>query len=353
MSAPSISSSYLSTVMLQPIAQAQTALAAATTELSSGQYANFGLQLGEQSGQELSLRNQSDLLSALTAANGLTTTNISAATSALDQIRTNAGATVSTLAGWSPGDSTSASLQTLGENALEELTANANTTSSGGYVFGGENSGTAPLSDYFSTPQSSAQDRSAPGLPNEFRLRCRPIRRPQTSQLRRCSNFSTGPFTALFQGAGWTTNFSSASSVNATAEIAPGETVETGSNANEPGFQQLTQAYAMMAEFGGSQLSNDALQTVATTAAALISQGQASMTTTEASLGAAQARVTDANTSMASQSAILQTRIGDLDNVNSSEVATQVTSLQTEIQTAYDLTARLQQLNLAQYLPVS
>jgi flagellar hook-associated protein 3 FlgL len=50
---------------------------------------------------------------------------------------------------------------------------------------------------------------------------------------------------------------------------------------------------------------------------------------------------------------ILQTQIGNLDDVNSYQVATEVSTLQTQLQTAYQLTAQLQQLSLAKYLPVA
>ena len=55
---------------------------------------------------------------------------------------------------------------------------------------------------------------------------------------------------------------------------------------------------------------------------------------------------------MSSQLTILQQQIGNLDNVNADATAAQINSLTNQIQMAYELTARLQQLNLAQYLPV-
>jgi flagellar hook-associated protein 3 FlgL len=54
---------------------------------------------------------------------------------------------------------------------------------------------------------------------------------------------------------------------------------------------------------------------------------------------------------MSTQLTILQTQIGNLDNVNYSAVAVQLSSLSTQLQTAYQLTAQLQKMNLAQYLP--
>ena len=109
----------------------------------------------------------------------------------------------------------------------------------------------------------------------------------------------------------------------------------------------------MLTEFGGSSLSSGAQQTVISAATSLINQGISSMTTTEATLGTAQTSVTNATTSMSNQLTILQTQIGNLDNVNSSTVAVQLNALSTQLETAYQLTAQLQKLSLAQYLPVA
>ncbi len=55
---------------------------------------------------------------------------------------------------------------------------------------------------------------------------------------------------------------------------------------------------------------------------------------------------------MSSQTTILQQQIDALDNVDQNKTAAQIASLTNQIQMAYELTARLQQLNLAQYLPI-
>jgi flagellar hook-associated protein 3 FlgL len=164
-------------------------------------------------------------------------------------------------------------------------------------------------------------------------------------------NFLNTTYASLFQGSSWTSDWSAASSVNTSSDIAPGENIETSTNANQPGFQQLAEAYAMLTEFGGSSLSQSAQQTVSTTASSLISSALTSLTQTESVVGTAQSQITDANNSMSSQTTILQTQIGNLDDVNSYQVATQLNSLQTQIETSYELTAQLQQLSLSKYLP--
>ena len=93
-----------------------------------------------------------------------------------------------------------------------------------------------------------------------------------------------------------------------------------------------------------------ALQPVVTQASSLISQAIGSLTTTQATLGSAQQRVTDANSNMSAQMTILQTQINDLDSVNAYQTSTLVSSLSTQIQTAYSLTAALQKLSLVNYL---
>jgi flagellar hook-associated protein 3 FlgL len=254
------------------------------------------------------------------------------------------------LAAWTPSANSGASLQNMGQTALQSLFASTNATSSDQYVFGGINSAVGPMADYYSTPTSAAKT----AVDNAFQTAFGVLPTNQAAAnitAAQMQGFLAGPFAALFSGANWTTDWSSASSTNTSAEIAPGQTVTTSTNANQPGFQELAQAYTMLSEFGGSQLSGAAQQAVATAASSLASQGMNSMTNIQAALGSTQSAVTTANNSMSSQLTILQGQVGNLDDVNATATAAQITSLTTQIQMAYELTSRLSQLNLAQYLP--
>jgi flagellar hook-associated protein 3 FlgL len=239
----------------------------------------------------------------------------------------------------------------MGQSGLQSLISGANTTSGDQYVFGGINSAVAPVADYYSTPASAAKTAVDQAFQTTFGVLPSD---PGAANISASDmqSFLSGPFAALFQGASWSADWSSASGVNTSAEIAPGQTVTTSTNANQPGFQQLAEAYAMLSEFGGSALSSDAQQAVATAASSLVSQGVDSMINVQAELGSTQSAVTNANNVMSSQLTILQDQVGNLDNVNTTATATQITSLTNQIQMAYELTSRLQQLNLAQYLPV-
>jgi flagellar hook-associated protein 3 FlgL len=332
--------------------QAQSSLTTAMTEESTGQYADLGLQLGDQSGYELSLKEQVGQLQTLTTGNSLVSTSLSTAQAALTAISSSAQSTLNDLATWTPGANSGANLQNMGQSALQSLIASTNATSGDQYVFGGINSAVAPMANYYSTPPSAA--KTAVDQAFETAFNCLPTD-PAAANISASAmqSFLSGPFAALFQGAAWTTDWSAASSTNTSAEIAPGQKVTTSTNANQPGFQELAQAYTMLSEFGGSQLSGDAQQAVATAASSLVSSGMVSMTNVQAELGSTQSAVSTANNSMSSQLTILQDQVGNLDNVNATTTAAQITSLTNQIQMAYELTSRLSQLNLAQYLPVA
>ena len=347
-----VSTQFLASSLVGPVMQAQSSLTTAMTEESTGQYADLGLQLGDQSGYELSLKEQVGQLQTLTSGNSLVSTNLSTAQSALSAIQSSAQTTLNDLAAWTPSANSGASLQNMGQSALQSLIAAANTTSGDQYVFGGINSAVAPMADYYSTPTSTAKTAVDQVFQTTFGVLPTD---PAAANISASDmqSFLSGPFAALFQGAAWSADWSSASSVNTNAEVAPGEAVTTSTNANQPGFQQLSQAYAMLSEFGGSALSSDAQLAVATAASSLVSQGVDSMINTQAELGLSQSAVTNANNSMSSQLTILQGQLGNLDTVNATATAAQISSLTNQVQMAYELTSRLQQLNLAQYLPVT
>ncbi len=351
MSPTLVSSQYLANSLLLPVTQAQSALTTAMTEESTGQYADLGLQLGGQSGYELSLKEQVQQLQALTAGNSLVSLSLSTAQSSLGTMSSSAGSTLTGLVAWTPSANSGATLQTMGQSALRGLIAAANATSGDQYVFGGINSSTAPMADFYSAPPSAAKTAVDTAFQTAFGiLPGNPAAASITPA--QMQAFLAGPFAALFSGASWTSDWSSASGTNTTAEIAPGQTITTSTNANQPAFQQLAQAYTMLSEFGGSKLTASAQQAVASAAAALINQGQAALTDTQASLGASQSAVTDANTTMSAQVTLLQKQVGGLDSVDQNATAAKISSLTSQIQMAYELTARLQQLNLAQYLPI-
>jgi flagellar hook-associated protein 3 FlgL len=345
----SISTQYLSSSLQLSILRLQTNLATAQTESTTGQYADLGLQLGVQSGREISLQNENGLLQTYTSTNSAVATNLGTTQSALDALRTNAQSTLNNLTEWSGETDSGVQLQSLGATGLQSLVSTANASANGQYVFGGINSGVPPMNNYTGSPaQTAIQGAFSTFLTS---LGGPPAVTATTITATQMQSFLAQPsLNNLFQGAGWSSNWSSASSTNISSNISPTETLQTSTNANQPGFQNLAEGYALLNEFTGAAINPAALQVVADRASGLINQGLTALTTTEATIGAAQQSVTDANTGMAAQMTILQTQIGNLDNVNLYQTTTLVSSLTTQINTAYSLTAELQKLSLVNYL---
>src|SRR5258708_16205584 len=85
-----VSTNYLANSLVGPVMQAQSQLTIAMTEESTGQYANLGLQLGDQSGYELSLKEQVGQLQTLTNGNRVVSTHLSTAQNSLSAMQTSA-----------------------------------------------------------------------------------------------------------------------------------------------------------------------------------------------------------------------------------------------------------------------
>ena len=345
----SVSTQYLWSSLQLSVADLQSQLVTAQTESTTGEYADLGLQLGVQSGEEISLQNENGVLQNLTTNNALVTTRLSTTTTALNSLRTDAQNTLSSLAEYVPETGEGSTLQTLGASGLQSLISTTNTSVDGQYVFGGINSATPPMTNYFDPP--AAAQTTIQAAFTTYLGGLTPPTTAQTVTAAQMQTFLASPaFTSQFQGAAWSSNWSSASSVNISSNISPTETIDTSTNANQPAFQELAQAYTMLNEFTGTAINSSAMQSVVNSASSLINQAMTSLTSTEATLGSAQTRVTDANDNMSAQMNILQTQINNLDSVNAYQTATHVNSLSTQIQTAYALTAQLQQLSLVKYL---
>lgn len=163
-------------------------------------------------------------------------------------------------------------------------------------------------------------------------------------------SFLDNQFAALFQGTNWTSDWSSASSQTLTSQIAPNQAADTSVSANEPAFQQLAQAYTMVADLGGQNLSPGAYQALVATAQKVLTSGISKLTDVQAGIGVAQSSLTDASSQMSLQMNILSTQISNLEGINTYDVSTRVTELQTQIETSYSLTSQLTQLSLVKFL---
>ena len=342
-----ISTQSISSSMRQSVLQMQSELAASQTEVATGTYADIGLSLGATTGESVSLQAETSMLQTLTNTNQTVATRLSATQSTLSNVQTSAQNLLNSLLE-SGSNSNASTIQASGQNDLQGLITSLNSSLNGDYTFAGTNTGTQPITDYYAT---GAANKTA--VDNAFQAA---FGMSQTSSGvstisgANMQNFLDTQFAPLFQGTNWSTNWSSASGQTLSNQISQSQTASTSVSANNPAFQQLAQAYTMVADLGTQNLSSSAYQAVSSTAQSLLTLAISNLTDLQANVGMVQSDVTNANNQMSVQSNILSTQISNLESVNTYEVSTRITDLQTQIETSYALTSQLAQLSLVKFL---
>jgi flagellar hook-associated protein 3 FlgL len=338
----------MTSTLQQSILTAQQNLTNAELEVSTGTYADIGVQLGETTGQDFSLRSEQSLLQTISDTNNMASTRLSSTQNVLSNLQSSAQTVLNALISNTDQNGAATSLQDVAQNALQSLTEQLNTTVDGQYIFGGINSGQAPITDYYG---SSAANQTA--VNNAFSTyfgfsqSSSSVSSITSAQM---SDFLSTQFSGLFQGANWTSDWSAASDTTISSQISDAQTLTTSVSANQSTFQDLAQAYTMVASLGTANLSADALQTLVTQATTLVQDGISGLTNIQTGLGVTQDNITSANNQMSVQMNILTTQIDNLEQVNPYQASTQVTDLQTQIETSFSLTSQLQKLSLVNYI---
>lgn len=345
-----ISSQALTNASRQAVIGAQTQLARLQSELSSGTFADVGLKVGSRSGQLVSLTTQKGNLQAITDDNALTATRMSTSQTVLTNLRATASAFLASLTQAQSSGNATQGLQNTATGDLAGLIAGLNTSVGDQHIFAGINTQQAPMNPY--APGSASKTAVDGAFQAAFGFAQTDAAAGSISRAD-MQGFLDAGFAPLASGSGYAATWSTASSEAITSRIAPDQSVTTSVSANDPAFQALAQAYTMVSEFGGAPLDPEASQAAITTAATLVSSAIASMTSLQASLGVSQSAMSTANDNMSAQIDLLTSQAGTLSQLSDTDtydISNQVTRLQTQIQASYEVTAKLQQMSLADYI---
>ncbi len=141
----------------------------------------------------------------------------------------------------------------------------------------------------------------------------------------------------------------------ATVQVDQGQTVGTGARANEEAFRiGLAQFAIMSVENFPAADANSQARYEAMTARVSEKLGFGGSTQKPAEiiteLGSAQSALSNAKTRHQSTKDYLTTTLAGIENVTTEEVATQILSLQTQLQASYQVTSMLSKLSLTNYL---
>jgi flagellar hook-associated protein 3 FlgL len=345
-----ISTSALSAATRQSIYKTQEKLAVAQKEVTTGRLADVGVSLGYKTGQTISLRQDHARLKTIIDTNSVVSTRLSASQAALKSLSDDAQLFVGQLIGARNTDSGPTVVQNQAKAALVSFTNMLNTALDGAHLFADINADVKPLTDYYAAPVPANRQAVADAFFTNFGTVASD---PGIAAISAADmqTFLDGDFAALFEDPAWGTDWSAASDQNIKSRISTSELIETSTNTNTSAIRKLAKAFTMISDLGAQNLNRGAFEVVVDAAIRLAGEAVQDMAEEQARLGTAQERVKSANDRMSIQVDIMSTQINLLESVDPFEASTRVAALMTQVETAYAMTARIQNLSLLRYLP--
>ncbi|WP_181704750.1 flagellar hook-associated family protein [Chthonobacter rhizosphaerae] len=343
----SVSNRSMSEATRLAIAQQTRALNELKSEQTTGRKADTGLSLGNDTGEAVSLRQVAKELDARKTTNAVVTTRLGVVQASLKTALDTAASLRSDLIALRDGRSMAA-LGPKAQSSLAELATSLNQSFDGQYLFGGINTGEAPFSSYKgtgTTPESAvlaAFTTAFPGGPGGTAAR--------SATAAAMTAFLDGPHAALFDDPAWANTWSRASDTAPTARIADGLVVPTSMSANDQAFRDLAEGYAMIASFDVTTLSKEAATVLIDKALQKVDAGMERLTQRMGDLGRAEQQLKRVETELTLRDQITERRLADLEGVDPYETAAKLSATQTQLEAAYQITARLKNLSLLSFL---
>jgi flagellar hook-associated protein 3 FlgL len=331
------------------ILKLQNQLVTAQQEVATGRHADIGVTLGGRTSDTVSLRQEFSRLTTLVATNSTVKTRLDFTQTTLQSFSTAAGQFGSTLIASRDTDIGPAVAQGEAQANLVTLMDGLNSTLGGEYVFGGINTTQQPITNYYATPTPANRQAVIDAFTTAFGV---PPGDPAAAGISKAAmqSFLDGPFSDLFEEPAWSADWSSASDQNLQSRISTTEQVESSTNANQIAYRKLAKAYVMVADLGVQALNKETYTAIVDSAMTISGQTIQDLAKVQAKLGTSAARVSDANDRMTTQQSIMTSEINNLESVDPFEAAIRVNTLVTQLQTAFALTARVQNLTILNFL---
>ncbi|MQB44150.1 flagellar hook-associated family protein [Rhizobium sp. ICMP 5592] len=340
-----ISSTAIQNSMRQTIRQAQNEMTDASTEATTGVYADIGVSLGSGTAGSVNLTRDVTRIDSILSSNSVVNQRMTSSQTALSDMSSQAQKFMDQLVALR-GNSDGSSIQLTQQTAtatMSSFVADANTMVNGEYLFAGTNTDVQPMTDNSTTATTAIQS----ALSDYATAQGVAISDLTGDQMK---DFITNVAEPLVTSDSSWSDWSSASDQNMSSRISNSEVIESSTNANATGMRYLALSTTVANALMGQGLSQDALNAVTDQATSYARQAIDGLNNQASQLGLSQARLTDANTSLNAQKTIINTNIGDLTGVDAYEASTKVNSLQTQLETAYTIVSKIQQLSLVNYL---
>jgi len=355
-----ISSSAIQNAMRLTITQSQNQMTQASVEATSGVYADMGLSLGGNISQSIDMTRDMSRIDSIISSNSVATARMTASQTAMTDMTTNAQSYLDQLValqGNQDGSST-ALTQTTATSTLSSFMADANTMLNGQYIFAGTNTDVQPVTDQ-STAVNTAIQTNLQAYATMNGTTVDGLTGTQMTDF--ITNYVAPAFTgvAAVPTPSTTSDFvtipdwsswSSASDQNQSSRINNSEVVDTSTNTNSSGMRYLALSATVANALMSQGISTDAVNAATNSAISYSRQAIDGINAQASQMGLSQSRVTKADDALNAQKDIMNTQITNLQGVDPYEASTKVNSLETQLETAYTIVSKIQQLSLVNYL---
>lgn len=337
--------------MRSTINQVQSELIDAQKEAVSGKYNNIGEVLGGTTTRALDLRRERDMMDNLMATNSVVTQRLSSSQMALATISDAGQTALNTyvaLAGSTDNTQLSTAVQTL-TNAIDQFVDASNTSVNGEFIFAGINTDVKPMGDYISD-ETGARSAFNTAFNGYFGFaKTDPLAESITpAQMQAFLDTIVEPM--FTTGPEWTTTWSTASDTPMTSRISRTEVVQSSVSANDDAFRQLAFAAIIGIELLSLPISSDTRAIVSDKAINSMGRAIYGIDSERGLLGLSQNRVKMADEVLKAQVDIVKLNLDDLEGVDVYEASTRITALSNQMEISYNLTARISELSLVNYV---
>jgi flagellar hook-associated protein 3 FlgL len=341
-----LSSQSISGAMRHAIMAKQRQMVDAQKEVVTGQFADPAMTLGAKNGKRVSLLREAERITAIIETNKLVATRLTITQTSIGQIDGTLDGLGGTLMTAVSGSADAAVVVSAAKTAMADLTALLNTSHDDGYLFAGVNTDFAPIADHETGGASAAMTAA---FQTYFGF---PKTDPQagfitTAQM---NEFMAAEVEPQFLGSGWNGLISAASSDPVTSRITLSQSAPASVTANEAGFRKAVYAAALASEFFDGALGEAARSAVALKAVSMSGEAKADLAALQGQVGFMEGRVNEAQARLDLQSEHLSTLANDMASVDPYEASTRLTSILSQIEMCYALTARIQDLSLMRFL---
>jgi flagellar hook-associated protein 3 FlgL len=342
-----ISTNSIATTLRMSSMKSQVALAKATKEATTGRFADVGLTLGALAGRDVVLRAEMVDIDKLVDTNALVAGHLGVAQQRVGELIDTAEAfQKDLLAARNSADGGAIIAQPAGVN-LQGLISTLNVTMDGQYLFGGINTAAAPMAD-FATGSASKTAIDAAFVATFGFTQDSPLASNITAA--DMKSFLDTTLKAQLDDPAWGANWSDATDQTMRSRISTTQTIDSSVSANEPAFRKLAMVYTMLSDLGLQNLNQAAFQTVIDTAVVGLGNAISDLAGVGAKLGTAQQQVTNATSKLKVQSDLITQQITAMEEVDPMEADVRVTSLTNQIEKSQAITARIQKLDILNYL---